>query len=74
MTDMVTMILQNCMGLGKNVPGSCSEVCLTYPHDANHVVSIKVQNSSNTAEEDDPVSLGFAGVKVEYEVRCIKVL
>jgi hypothetical protein len=75
MTDMGTMILQNCMGLGKNVAGSCREACPTYPHVANHVASIKVPNSSNIAEEeDDPMPLGFAAVKVEHEVSCIKVL
>jgi hypothetical protein len=72
---MSTVILQNHMDLEKDVPGSSSEVCPTYPHDANRVVSIKVENVSDMLdEEEDPVPLGFSGIKPEHEVSCIKVL
>jgi hypothetical protein len=74
MTDMSTVILQNHMDLAKDVPGSCSEVCPTYPHDANRVISIKVENVSDMVDEEDPVPLGLSGIKAEHEVSCIKVL
>jgi hypothetical protein len=67
MTDMSTVILQNYMDLEK-------EICPKSPHDANRAVSIKVENVSDIVDEEDPVPLGFSGIKAEHEVSCIKVL
>jgi hypothetical protein len=75
MTDMSTVILQNYMDLEKDVPGSCCETCPTYPHDADSVISIKVENVSDMVDEEDPVPVGFLGIiKAKRQVSCIEVV
>jgi hypothetical protein len=62
------MVLQNCTDFQRDLPGSCSETCLTSFHDGNEVMSIKVEA---VTEEEDPLLITFPGVKAEHEVSCI---
>jgi hypothetical protein len=66
--DIGTMALQNCMGLERAVPSSCSETCPTSSHDANQVMNIKVEQISDVEEEEDPLT--FPRIKTEHEVSC----
>jgi hypothetical protein len=66
------VLLQNCMDLQKDMQGSCSETC-PVSHDANQITSIKVENVSDTEEEEDPVPLKYSGIKSEHEVSCMSV-
>lgn len=64
--DIGTMVLQNCMDLERDVPGSCRETCPTSCHDANQVMNIKVEQISDVEEEEDP--LKFPRIKTEHVV------
>jgi hypothetical protein len=67
------MVLQNYTNLRKLVPGSCSETNLT-SCDGNHAISIKVEDVTDTQEEqEDPLLTEFPLIKVEHEVSCLSV-
>jgi hypothetical protein len=72
--DKAVVLLQNCMDLQKDTEGSCSK---TYPvsHDANQIMSIKVEGVSDAAEEEeeDYVQLRSSGIKTEHEVSHMSV-
>jgi hypothetical protein len=64
--DKGVVVLQNCMDLLKDVPGSYSDTCLT-PHDGNQVIDIKVEEIIDIKEEN-PLSMTFPVIKAEHEV------
>jgi hypothetical protein len=72
MIDKGIVLLQNCLNLQKEMQGSCSE---TYPasHDANQITRIKVEDVSDTEEEENPVPLKYSGIKTEHVVSCMSV-
>jgi hypothetical protein len=51
------VVLQNCMDLEKDVPVSSREARPIFSHDANHFVSVKVEEVSVIDEEEDPLLL-----------------
>lgn len=76
MVDKDMLVLQNCMALVKVEPGSYSEACLTSSHDGNSVITIKVEDATDTLEEeedDDSVPETFPVIKTEHEVSYISV-
>jgi hypothetical protein len=68
---MGMVILQNCMDLETDVPGSCSETFPTFSHDANQVISIKGEEPSDVEEQKDPLT--FPRIKIEHEVSFMSV-
>jgi hypothetical protein len=48
------LILQNPMDLLKSEPGPCVETCMMSYDDMHHVVRIKVEEVTDTKEEEDP--------------------
>jgi hypothetical protein len=71
MTDEEIMLLRNCMVLQDKCESS-SETCPT-SHDANEIISIKVEGVSYIEKEEDHVELRFSGIKTEHEVSCMSV-
>jgi hypothetical protein len=59
------VFLQNRMDLQKDMQGSCSET--------NEIISIKVEDVSDTEEEEDPVPLKVSGIKTEHVVSFMSV-
>ena len=59
--------LQNSVDLGGNVPGVCSETHVTHSADGSEVCDIKVEEVSETQEED-PLAVALPAVKAEHEV------
>jgi hypothetical protein len=53
------------MDLQKDMQGSCSET--------NEIINIKVEDVSDTEEEEDLVPLRVSGIKSEHEVSCMSV-
>jgi hypothetical protein len=73
MIDEGMVLLQNCMGLEKDILGSCSETCPT-SHDGNQVSSVKAECISDIKEEEEvPVPITFQTVNVEHEVSFMSV-
>jgi hypothetical protein len=72
MIDKGIMHLQNCMDLQKDMQGSCSETCPT-SHDADQIISIKVEDVSGTEQVENPVPFGYPGIKAEHDVSCMPV-
>jgi c-di-GMP-binding flagellar brake protein YcgR len=73
---LCVVVLQNCRDLQKVMQGSCGETC-PESHDANQIISIKVEDVSDTEEEEeeeeDPMSLKYSRIKSEHEVSCMSV-
>jgi hypothetical protein len=72
MIDEGVVLLQNCMGLEKDMLGSCSETCPTF-HDGNQVSRVKAECVSDIKEEEVPVPETFQAVSAEHEVSCMSV-
>jgi hypothetical protein len=64
MIDKCVVVLQNCMDLLKDVPGSDSETC----HDGNQVIDIKSEDVADIEVDEHPVLITFPVIKVEQEV------
>jgi hypothetical protein len=61
------------MDLVKGESGSCSKTCLTPAGDAHEVLDIKVEEGTDTEEEEIPMPV-FCEVKVEQdEVSCVSL-
>jgi 3-hydroxymyristoyl/3-hydroxydecanoyl-(acyl carrier protein) dehydratase len=71
MTNKEIVLLHNCMDL-QDKRESSSE---THPtsHDANEIMSIKVEGVSDTEKEEDDVELRCSGIKTEREVSHMSV-
>jgi hypothetical protein len=70
--DKAIVLLQNCMDLQKDTESSCSKTC-PVSHDANEIMSIKVEDVSDTEKEEDHMQLRFSGIKTEHEVSRMSV-
>jgi hypothetical protein len=64
------MVLQNYTNSENILVGPHGE---TYPacHDPNEAMNIKAEESSDAAEEEDPLSITTLEIKAEPEVSCI---
>ncbi|PNF42935.1 hypothetical protein B7P43_G11836 [Cryptotermes secundus] len=58
----------NCRDLQKDTQGSCGETCPA-SCDTNQIMSIKVEDVSDTEEEEDPVPLKVSRIKSEHELQ-----
>jgi hypothetical protein len=47
------MVLQHCMDVLKDEPGSCNEACSASSDDGNQIIDIKVEEDTDIKEEDD---------------------
>lgn len=74
MIDESMVLLQNFMGLEKDILGVYSEICPTF-HDGNRVSSVKAECVSDIKEEEEkvPVPVTFQAVNAEREVSCMSV-
>jgi hypothetical protein len=70
--DKSIVLLQNCMDLQKDTEGPRSETCPT-SRDAYQATSVKVEDVSDTEQEEDPVPLRYSGIKMEHMVSCMSV-
>jgi hypothetical protein len=70
--DKGMVVLQNYMDLQKDVPGLCSEMCLSSSHDENQVINIKVE-ATDIQEDEHPMLITFPVIKAEHKVSCISV-
>lgn len=73
MIDEGIMVLQDCMDFMKVESGSISETCPSSPDAGNQIISIKVEETSDTQEVEDPLLITLPGIKIECEVNCISV-
>jgi hypothetical protein len=60
----IVVLLQNCMGLIKDEPDSCSELCVTTLDDGTEEGNIKVEETLDIKEEN---SEGLPSPTVEAE-------
>jgi hypothetical protein len=65
-TDM--LVLQDCMDSQQDAPDSCIETCPPSSLDADHSISIKVEEVSDVEVEEDPLKISFAGIEAEHAV------
>jgi hypothetical protein len=61
------------MVLQKDVPGLCSDTCLSPSPDGNGGNEIKTEAVLAVAQQRDPVPISFPGIKAEHEVCCMFV-
>jgi hypothetical protein len=72
MIDKGVVLLQNYMDLRKDIHGSCSETS-PLSHDANQIISVKIEDVSDIEEEKDPVPFIYSRIKTEHVVSCMSV-
>jgi hypothetical protein len=60
------------MDLQKDMHCSPSETCPT-SHDAYQATSMKVEDVSDTEQEEAPLPLRYSGIKMEHVVSCMSV-
>jgi hypothetical protein len=65
------MVLQNFMDLLKVETGVCSETCPTSSHVGSEVISVKVEEVTDTQEEEDPLLIRLPDINSEHEVSCM---
>jgi hypothetical protein len=46
---------------------------MSMSRDANQIMSIKVEDVSDTEKEENHMQLRFSGIKAEHEVSCMSV-
>ncbi|PNF16227.1 hypothetical protein B7P43_G15296 [Cryptotermes secundus] len=61
------VVLQNCADLEKDVRGLCAETCSVSSHDADHFVSIKVEDVLDIKEEKVPLPVTCQAIKAEFD-------
>jgi hypothetical protein len=72
----VMVVLQDCADVEKDMRAPCAETCPVSPHDADHFVSIKVEDFTDIKEEEDeevPMPVTCQAIKAECEVSCMSV-
>jgi hypothetical protein len=67
-TAKVMVVLQNCLGSQKDVPGLHSEPCASSSHSGVQAVKIKVEELPDIEGGKDPVPMTVVGIKAEHEV------
>jgi hypothetical protein len=65
------VLLQNHTDLEKGVRVPCTETCPVSSHDADHFVSVKVEDILDIKEEEVPVPVPCEAIKDECEVSCM---
>jgi hypothetical protein len=60
------LVLQDCMDSQQDAPETCPPSSL----DADHSVSIKVEEVSDVEVEEDPLLISSAGIEAEHAVSC----
>lgn len=65
------MVLQNCVDFVKVETGSISDTSPS-SHDGTQI-DIKVEETSDTKEVEDPLLITLPGIKVECEVSCVSM-
>jgi hypothetical protein len=63
-TNKIMVVLQ------KDVPGLCSDTCLSPSPDGNGGIEIKTEAFLAVERERNPVPISFPGIKAEHEVCC----
>jgi hypothetical protein len=54
----------------QDAPDSCIETCPRSSHDADHSISIKLEEVSDVEVEEDPLKISFPGIEAEHVVSC----
>jgi hypothetical protein len=72
MIDEGMMVLQNYVDFVKVEPDSIIEASPASSHDGNQI-DIKVEETSDSQEVEDPLLVTLPGIKVECEVSCVSV-
>jgi hypothetical protein len=67
------MLLQNCIGVVKAEPGSCSEQCVTSSHGEDQVKDVKVEDDVVIEEVEDPLPVIDEAIQSEHEVGFVCV-
>ena len=67
------VVLQNCMDILKSEPGPCSGSCQMSSDNGNQVIGIKVEESADMKEEEDPWPAKSTGIETEPAVSCLCV-
>jgi hypothetical protein len=67
------MVLQNCTGVVKAEPGSCSERCVTSSHGEDQVKDVKVEDDVVIEEVEDPLPVIDQAIQSENEVGFVCV-
>jgi hypothetical protein len=67
------MVLQNCMGIVKAEPASCSERCVTSSHGEDQVKDVKVEDDVVIEEVEDPLPVIDQAIQSEHEVGFVCV-
>jgi len=62
------MVLQSHMDVPKDEPGSYDEACVTSSDDGSQVIDIKVEEDSDTKEDDGPELVTSLVTEAEHEV------
>jgi hypothetical protein len=52
-------------------PGSCIETCPTSSHVGSEAISVKVEEVTDTQEEEDPLLVKVPDINSEHEVSCM---
>jgi hypothetical protein len=65
----IIVILQNCISLPNDAPGSHSET----RHAGVEFISVKVEEMTDTEEEESPASVTSPAIKAEHDVSCVFV-
>jgi hypothetical protein len=70
------MVLQNCMGVVKAEPGSCSEQCVTSSQGEDQVKDVKVEDDVVIEEVEDPLPVIDQAIQSEHEVGfvCVSII
>jgi hypothetical protein len=66
-TNKIIVILQ------KDVPGSCSDTCVSSSPDGDGGIEIKTEAVLAVEQERHPVPISFPQIKAEQEVGCMSV-
>jgi hypothetical protein len=72
-TDNVVVVLQNCVDLQKDEPGLHSEASPSSSEDGDQAVNIKVEDSSDIEDRENPMPMTVVGIKAEHEVSCMSL-
>jgi hypothetical protein len=57
----------------KDEPGSHNEACASSSHDGDQANNIKVEETSDIEDREDPVPVTVTGIRAEHEVSSMSV-
>jgi hypothetical protein len=61
------VVLQNCINLPNDAPGSHSETCCA----GVEFINVKVEEMTDIEDDESPVSISSPAIKGEHEVSCV---